>query len=260
VLHHGDRYQKVRTYIQGDGPSTSYLACQVFVDARTYWLNPSSAKEPKFATVLVGEFEERFVVHEQLLTHNSKFFNHALTEPFKEAKEKLVRLSDTQPDTFEFFVHWLYYQRFPDASKGDDEELVQSWEADAKHLLITNIIRIYILGGVRIIPALQQQALDYLYRLLTSGYPSKMPTMHDLKLAFDSLKTDDPLCRLLINTDIYYNLIKLYKGLTLLEDYVRAVACRATQIIEDISSGSIVTTNLQPKLCDYHEHEIITEE
>lgn len=38
-----------------------------------------------------------------------KFFRAALTGKFKEAKEKVVRLHDTDPEVFECVVHWLYY-------------------------------------------------------------------------------------------------------------------------------------------------------
>jgi hypothetical protein len=38
-----------------------------------------------------------------------------------------VRLGDASSALFEICVHWLYFQRFPDADIGEDEELVKVW-------------------------------------------------------------------------------------------------------------------------------------
>lgn len=78
------------------------------------------AADASFATIIIGKEEKKFVVHEHLLTHYSDFFRAALTGDFKEAEDKIVRLEEEDPTVFEFFVHWLYYQRFPDGSKEDD--------------------------------------------------------------------------------------------------------------------------------------------
>ncbi|KAF1939775.1 hypothetical protein EJ02DRAFT_351559, partial [Clathrospora elynae] len=67
-----------------------------------------SAPEATFATIIVGQGEVHFVVHESLLTQRSKFFRAALTGRFKEDADKIVRLQDEEPSHFEFFVHWLY--------------------------------------------------------------------------------------------------------------------------------------------------------
>lgn len=60
-------------------------------------------------TVLVGKDEERFTVHKDNICEKSKFFEAALSgENWLEAKEKLVRLPDVDPQAFQAYAHWCY--------------------------------------------------------------------------------------------------------------------------------------------------------
>jgi hypothetical protein len=163
----------------------------------------SSAQDSVFATVLVGPNHARFVVHEALLVHHSEFFRAALTGNFKEAEEKVVKMADTEPYIFECFVHWLYYQRFPDASKGDDEELVKIWgSADEAHTLITNLVKMYVMGDQNIMPRLQRDALDSVFHHI-SYTQCTLPDDDHVKCAFDYLDPEDPLCRYLVDANFY---------------------------------------------------------
>ena len=60
-------------------------------------------------TVLVGNEEIPFILHETHLSSASSYFRAAL-EPgrFKEGLERLVRLPEVEEDTFELFATWLY--------------------------------------------------------------------------------------------------------------------------------------------------------
>lgn len=58
-----------------------------------------------FATIIVGEEKAKFVVHEALLAHYSKFFHAALQGNFQEAETKTVTLGDESQKIFELFVH-----------------------------------------------------------------------------------------------------------------------------------------------------------
>ncbi|KAF1967691.1 hypothetical protein BU23DRAFT_573000 [Bimuria novae-zelandiae CBS 107.79] len=86
---------------------------------------PRISANPTFTIVIVGEKETKFVVHEGFLTHYSDYFRAALQRGFKEAETKTVTLKEEHSATFELFVHWVYHQRFPDASEGDDGQLVE---------------------------------------------------------------------------------------------------------------------------------------
>ncbi|KAF2427729.1 hypothetical protein EJ08DRAFT_699467 [Tothia fuscella] len=50
----------------------------------------------------------RFVVHEELVKSTSSFFQKALTNGWKEAQERCVKLPLQEPQHFHVYVHWLY--------------------------------------------------------------------------------------------------------------------------------------------------------
>ena len=91
-------------------------------------------------TVLVGQEPEnqRFNIHKNLVCSVSDFFSAALTGNFKEA-DGTITLSEQDPETFKYFIHWLYtgdlrgfyYPKTVKAtiwelSNADDEELKRS--------------------------------------------------------------------------------------------------------------------------------------
>jgi hypothetical protein len=57
-----------------------------------------------------------------------------------------VRLGDVSSALFEICVHWLYFQRFPDADTGEDEELVKVWRVHHawKNILTDWHVRLYV--------------------------------------------------------------------------------------------------------------------
>lgn len=61
-----------------------------------------------YITVLVGNEEKPFLVHEGVVTNHSKFFYAACNGGFKESNDRTVRLPATSVSTFENFLHWLY--------------------------------------------------------------------------------------------------------------------------------------------------------
>ena len=55
-----------------------------------------------------GESVQSFNVHTALLTARSLFFKKALTGNWKEAEERVVKLSEDTPPAFATYVHHLY--------------------------------------------------------------------------------------------------------------------------------------------------------
>ncbi|KAK4612087.1 hypothetical protein CLAFUW4_12950 [Fulvia fulva] len=66
------------------------------------------------ATVLVGEEGSKakplsqYLVHKELLAGASPFFAAALNGTFAEGLEQVVRLPEEKPETWEWFLQWLY--------------------------------------------------------------------------------------------------------------------------------------------------------
>jgi hypothetical protein len=59
-------------------------------------------------TVGEGDKLQTFHVHEDLLTARSPFFKKALSGNWKEAQDRLVKLPEDDPVTFQRYVHLLY--------------------------------------------------------------------------------------------------------------------------------------------------------
>ena len=57
--------------------------------------------------VLVGENEEKFVVHKKVICKTSKFFEAACRGTWREATSKTVRLPTIDPTSFGVHVGWL---------------------------------------------------------------------------------------------------------------------------------------------------------
>jgi hypothetical protein len=86
-------------------------------------------QEALFATVSVGPDKSPFFVHKDLLTYHSTFFAAALNGGFKEAGDRAVTLPESDPWTFETFVHWLYHQALP-AANNVPPEFMEQWRQD----------------------------------------------------------------------------------------------------------------------------------
>lgn len=73
------------------------------------------SKYPSFlydslVVVLVGPESQRFDLHKGLICARSDFFRAALNGHFKEAEGK-IELPEQDPETFKYFVNWLYTDR-----------------------------------------------------------------------------------------------------------------------------------------------------
>lgn len=143
------------------------------------------------------------MVHEHLLTHYSEFFRAALTGSFREAEDKTVKLEEDQPLTFEFFVHWLYYQRFPDKSKGDADEITSAWVKgdDEKNYGSTksrNLINLHVFSDRYNIPQLFRKSMDEFYWHMSRA-STDLPCTDAINTAFNALDQESPMCRYLIH-------------------------------------------------------------
>ncbi|KAK8240691.1 hypothetical protein HDK90DRAFT_532330 [Phyllosticta capitalensis] len=76
-------------------------------------LNKQKLMNDELATIYVGDGQEKFVVHEMLLSQNSKFFQACLkqghaTYNWKEARQHKIDLPEDHPAVFAMFVRYLY--------------------------------------------------------------------------------------------------------------------------------------------------------
>ena len=69
-------------------------------------------------SIYVGEERKRFVVHKDLLTSQSEYFDKALNGNFKEAEENAIYFKEDDPVVVGYFVTWLYRGVIPEALGG----------------------------------------------------------------------------------------------------------------------------------------------
>jgi len=210
--------------------------------------------------------EERFVVHESLLTFYSEFFRAALTGKSKEANEKTVEI-ENNAQTFEFFVFWLYHQqRFPDEDCGDDPDFVAKWQGEEEpeyHIVVDHLVKLYVLGDRYNIPRLRKAVIGEIFdhSYLGDGDSAGRCTV---RYAFEWLRPKSPLCRLLVDLACDMAIKVEYDP----EDednkqasdawpheYLLHTTYRFMEILGKVRYFGKDWEDFDLKLCDYHEHE-----
>ncbi|MCJ1389249.1 hypothetical protein MMC18_002105 [Xylographa bjoerkii] len=91
-------------------------------------------------------------MHKGLLCSVSPYFKAALEGAYKEAQEQTIELIEDNAETMEYFQLWLYTQSILDK---DDTVSSIEW-----HILM----ELYVLGELRLISDLQNQAMDFMIR------------------------------------------------------------------------------------------------
>lgn len=102
---------------------------------------------------------------------------------------------ETSHNTFEFFVHWLYHQRLPEAN--DHPKLHALWNSDngeAAHM--TSAIALYVFCETYDVPALKTSTLEYLIEVIEASIKD-LPFDKDITYAYQNTPTDSRLCRVL---------------------------------------------------------------
>jgi hypothetical protein len=104
-------------------------------------------------SVLVGDKQEPFTVHRDLICDSSKFFKAACSQHWVEGREKEVRLPAVMPWDFQRYLAWLYSKKLEAASKG------------LRDIVVYATIDLYILGDVLDDIRLRNAAVAFLFGL-----------------------------------------------------------------------------------------------
>ena len=59
-------------------------------------------------TILVGEEEERYILHQNAAVQSSDFLATAMNGRWLESEDKIIRLPDIEPGDFKVYANWLY--------------------------------------------------------------------------------------------------------------------------------------------------------
>lgn len=215
------------------------------------------------ATVIVGRDMKRFVVHEHLLTHYSDFFRAALTGGFKEAVDKVVTLAEDNPQTLDFFVHWLYYQRFPNKAKCDADELTTAWSANDDHgtgiTKSTNLILLHVFSDKYNISQLYKETFEGFYHYLQLE-GTRLANVTAIAKVFNSLDENAPLYRYLVDLHCCVKWVVWERDTTDRRAWSTGFPWSVLRHYNDIVVNKMLSDCWKLKLCDYHDHKTNAEE
>jgi hypothetical protein len=186
-----------------------------------------------------------------------------LTGRFKEAEEKRVVLGEEDPWIFEFFVHWLYYQRLPDRRYWihDHEDLIKKWhfdpDSDATSIFSTpnsdHFVNLYLFSDRYDIKALGKCAIDRFYDCLEMNYHYKLPTFELANKAFECLTPKSPMCRFLVDAFCHYSNRNTFEKKK--DDASPLFMFHVSRRYTELYQEGRMRREIRIKICDYHDHK-----
>lgn len=180
--------------------------------------------------------ETTFTVHKDLLTKASPFFEAALDGAFAEGLDQAVKLPEEKPESFEWFVWWLYtgslttpwsanctesqrnvamashlrqtseHQRGTTHFTHDDGDLRNS-AGSPKYFLLLDL---YSLADKLLATSLSNDVLDTMARLSEST--NSVPTPSDTWILYDTIRGNAPMRRLVLDLFAYKKTDKLLES------------------------------------------------
>lgn len=120
-----------------------------------------------------GTKQQKFFVHESLLTHASHYFRTALASSFKEGETKICRLEEDNAYAFDLFVQFLYTNDY-------DMNLAFSKEGGTKPCYCRMHAHAYALGNKIVAPKFKSLVLCKLATLLDGWIIINMELLLDI--------------------------------------------------------------------------------
>jgi hypothetical protein len=158
---------------------------------------------------------------------------------------------------FEFFVHWLYYQRLP--NEDDAVELYNAWADDEAggEKMTENLVHLYVLSDKYDVPELKVHAMTLLFNHIEYDDTIELPLVPDIRFAFENLPEENPLCRYLVDAYCYWAIADVWKDFGSL-NWPTGFVARVLAQYTEFAYGDRDRDNIKVA-CDYHEHQDIEE-
>jgi hypothetical protein len=143
--------------------------------------------------VRVGHHGQEFNIPKVSAIRYSGYFREALRpENFKEGEPGVVTVPDTDPQTFQRFIHWLFHKRLPPSTGSvcmscDDHDLSCS-------LKVTTL---YVLADLLLAPELKLLVLEFAYN---EFFYFETPETETISFAFEHLPRISPYLELLVDS------------------------------------------------------------
>jgi len=178
----------------------------------------------------------KYLVHKELLTSASPFFAAALNSTFAEGLDQVVRLPEEKPDSFEWFLQWLYtgsltvlshssgfsaqwgmgahppldhpmhgnYMRVQSEAMARTDGDLRNHQGSPKYFLLVDL---YALSDRLLTTPLSNHILSTIARL--SEATNSVPTPSDTWLLYDNIRDNSPLRTLILDLFSYKKTDKL---------------------------------------------------
>ena len=140
--------------------------------------------------VAVGDSQDRFLIHRELLMHHSRFFAAALAGNFYESRTQCVTLADESADIFGIFVEWLYTQT-----------LNQAAFLSGSRPRFFLMLELYAFADRHSIEALCNAAVDIIASL--ADKTNSVPTPSDTDQLYETIRETAPIRDLILDLFIF---------------------------------------------------------
>ncbi|TVY83280.1 hypothetical protein LSUE1_G007644 [Lachnellula suecica] len=129
---------------------------------------PDFSNADEFVTILAGKNAKKFLVHKEFACHYSPVFKAAFNSEFIEGKTGMYKLDDVDPEAVKLLVRWMYTKKLTitvdDIETEKTEEEIETFE-----LFEELAVKLWILAERLLMPALQNQTIDWLWKKLGVG-------------------------------------------------------------------------------------------
>jgi len=144
----------------------------------------------KIAEITVGPKAVRFLIHQELLSQHSLFFDAALNGAFAEGLSQAINLADERVEAFEFFVAWLYTQRIENVSMMKDNKPTYF-----------NLLELYELADRLSVEGLRNMVVDKLAQLADDT--NSVLTPSDTHLLYERIRDTAPIRTLVLDLFVF---------------------------------------------------------
>ncbi|KAK3076874.1 hypothetical protein LTS18_011764 [Coniosporium uncinatum] len=146
----------------------------------------------------VGPDHRVFSVHEKLICASSDFFKDGMSRDWKESRERTFTFEYDEPEIFDIYACWLYYQKFP--TRLDRGGL----EGNKEYV---QLAKAYVLGEKLQDRDFQDAVIDAVVdksNHLTEGNKTWSPVGDAVKIIYDGTPDTSPAQKLLVDIHCHY--------------------------------------------------------
>lgn len=220
---------------------------------------PHSQDLSKEVTIIINEelpdLTATYHVPQDFLTETSEFFQAACRNEWKEAKSRLVKLPDVEPEIFNSYLFWVYRGTLLIRNEWIFGDV--NWEDDAHHVQ-SSLVKLWILADRLADAQLRNTVVD---EMVTAT--GRLGVKSDFVLfppevtvfAWSATTAGRSLRRLILDYYVFYVLTKdVEKDVDEHHpEFVKDLMLASLRMVD--SRCSIWKTPLEKAGCHYHEHD-----